>query len=257
MYNVLSLNKNAMKAHQTKMDGIAHDLANINTYGYKRKEVNFEELRLREVAGDVLKSNQAEDLKLNMGVKSGITKNTFNQGAITPSSEKFNMAITGEGFFGVRDGNGNLLLTRNGGFHQNADGSVSDDSGNSLEMEIYQPFERWTGEISISKTGDITTTIPSGEISLGKVILYTPEHPHDLVSLGENNYVIRDGAREPYTSFDYGGFGEINQYFLEGSNADMVKSMVDMITTQRVYSMNAKALQTTDDIMTMINAIKR
>lgn len=256
MYNVLSLNKTALNAHQRKMDGIAHDLSNINTYGYKRKEVNFEELRLREVAGDVLKSNRAEDLKLNMGVKSGVTKTTFNQGAITPSSEKFNMAITGEGFFGVRDGNGNLILTRNGGFHQNSDGSISDDAGNSLEMEIYQPFGRWTGEISISKTGEVSTLENGQDVYLGRVILYKPDNPHNLISLGEGNYALKNGANLEI-SFGGEGFGEINQYFLEGSNVEMVKSMVDMITTQRVYSMNSKALQSTDEIMTMINGIKR
>ncbi len=257
MYNVLSLNKNGLKAHQTKMDGIAHDVANVNTYGYKRKEVNFEELRLREVEGEVLKSARAQDLSLNMGTRSGVTKNTFNQGAIIASSEKFNMAITGEGFFGVRDGNGNLLLTRNGSFHQNADGSVSDEMGNSLDMTVYLPFERWLGDISISKTGEISTMENDQRIVLGRVLLYKPQNPHDLISIGGHNYVVRDGAGELYTPYGNADFGDINQYFLEGSNAEISRSMVEMITTQRAYSMNGKALQTTDDILNMINAIKR
>ena len=155
MYNVLSLNKNAMKAHQTKMDGVAHDLANVNTYGYKKKEVNFEELRLREVEGEVLKSDRAGDLALNMGVKSGLTKTSFNQGTILATDKKFDMAIMGEGFFGVRDRNNNLLLTRNGGFQQNADASISDDLGNRLEMELYQPFENWTCQVTIYKCGQV------------------------------------------------------------------------------------------------------
>ena len=256
MYNVLSLNKSAIKAHQRKMDGIAHDLANVNTHGYKRKEVNFEEIRLREVNGDVLKSQNAQDLSLNMGVRSGITKNTFTQGTLTPSAEKFNMAISGSGFFGVRDGNGNLLLTRNGSFHQNENGSVSDELGNTLDMDIFLPFERWTGEISISKTGEISTLEGDERVMLGQVVLYKAENPHDLISIGESGYVLRNGANL-LTSDGGEDFGDINQYFLEESNAEVSRSMVDMITTQRAYSMNAKALQTTDDIMTMINGIKR
>ncbi len=256
MYNILSLNKNAMKAHQTKMDGIANDVANVNTYGYKRKEVNFEELRLREVEGDVLKSDRARDLSLNMGVKSGLTKTTFNQGAIISSNKKFDMAISGEGFFGVRDRNNNLILTRNGGFHQNEDGSISDDLGNKLEMEIYQPFERWTGEVNISKTGEIRSLEDGQNTLLGQVMLYKPGNPHNLISLGQGNYALKNGANLE-NSLTGEGFGDINQYFLESSNSEMAKSMVDMITTQRVYSMNAKALQTTDDMMTMINGIKR
>lgn len=256
MYNVLSLNKSAMKAHQTKMDGLAHDLANVNSYGYKRKEVNFEELRLRKVEGDVLKSDRLGDFSLNMGVKSGLTKTSFNQGTIIPSDEKFNMAITGEGFFGVRDRNNNLLLTRNGAFQQNSDGSISDDLGNRLEMELYQPFERWTGKISISKRGEVRNLEDGQNRSLARLVLYKPDNPHNLIPLNEGKYLLKAGSSLE-NSLIGEGFGEINQKFLEASNVEIAKGMVDMITTQRAYSMNAKALQTTDDMMTMINGIKR
>lgn len=256
MYNVLSLNKTGIKAHQRKMNEVSHNLANVNTYGYKRKETSFEELRLREVGGDVLKSDRAQDFALNMGVGAGYSKTTFNQGAITPADGKFNMAISGEGFFGVRDGNGNLLLTRNGNFHQNADGSVTDSSGNLLDMEMYQPFENWGGDISISNEGYITKMEDGEQVALGKVMLYKPDNPDNLIPLDEGKFLLKDGA-VLYTSNGNEALGDINQFFLEESNADISKSMVDMITTQRVYSMNAKALQTTDEIMTMINGIKR
>lgn len=256
MYNVLSLNKNGMKAHQRKMDGIAHNLANVNTHGYKRKDLNFEELRLREVQGEVLKSDRAEDLALNMGVKSAYRKTTFNQGPLTPSSQKFHMAISGEGFFGVRDENDNLLLTRNGNFYQGEDGSVSDSSGKPLDMEIYQPFDNWTGDINISANGSISKIEDGETIELARVILYRPDNLDNLIPLNNGNYVLREGAGL-ITSNEDENFGSINQYFLEESNADISKSMVEMITTQRAYSMNAKALQTTDEIMTMINDIKR
>lgn len=256
MYNVLSLNKNAMKAHQTKMDGVAHDLANVNTYGYKKKEVNFEELRLREVEGEVLKSDRAGDLALNMGVKSGLTKTSFNQGTILATDKKFDMAIMGEGFFGVRDRNNNLLLTRNGGFQQNADASISDDLGNRLEMELYQPFENWTGQVTISKNGQVRDLENGQNRLLGRVLLYKPDNPHNLIPIAEGKYMLRAGGNLE-NSLTGGGFGDINQYFLEGSNAEIADGMVDMIRTQRAYSMNAKALQTTDDMMTMINGIKR
>ena len=245
-----------MKAHQTKMDGVAHDLANVNTYGYKRKEVNFEEVRLREVEGEVLKSDRVGDFSLNMGVKSGLTKTSFNQGTIIPSAEKFNMAITGEGFFGVRDRNNNLLLTRNGAFQQNSDGSIFDDLGNRLEMELYQPFENWTGQVTISKRGEVRNLEDGQNRLLGRVLLYKPDNPHNLIPLSEGKYLIKARASLE-NSLTGEGFGDINQNFLEASNAEIAKGMVDMITTQRVYSMNAKALQTTDDIMTMINGIKR
>lgn len=257
MHNVLRLNKAGMKGNQHKMDGIAHNLANVNTYGYKRQEVNFEELRLREVGKEVLKSDNAENLRLSMGARSGFTKSTFNQGAITPAAGKFNMAISGDGFFGVRGRDGNLLLTRNGSFHQNEDGSVSDAMGNNLEMETYMPFESWTGDIAISGGGDIYTVEDGENINLGRLILFKADNPDNLLAMGDGNYIIKDGGNLEASTFSMEGFGEVKQFFLEESNVDMAKSMVDMIITQRAYSINGKALNTTDEIMTMVNNMKR
>lgn len=257
MHNILRLNKTGLKGNQTKMDGIAHNIANVNTHGYKRQEVSFEELRLRELGyREVITSDGADDLSLGTGTKAGYLKTTFKQGSMTPGGGKFNMAISGDGFFGVRDAGGNLLLTRNGNFHQNEDGSVSDMMGNNLELETYAPFESWTGEVNISKDGYVSGKEDGMDIELGRVVLFQPENLDNLLPVGDGNYIVEEGTILNDSTLG-GEFGSINQFFLEESNVDMAKSMSDMIITQRAYSMNGKALSTSDEIMTMINGMKR
>ena len=174
------------------------------------------------------------------------------------------MAIDGDGFFGVRDEMGNLMLTRNGGFHINEDRSISDDSGYLLDFESYVPMDEWgEGKINISIEGNIIkelegdTELEEETQLLGRVILYNPEVLDSLIPLGEGRYIPSDDIELYNSTYDSDGFGDIVQYSLEESNVEITKSMLDMITAQRAYSMNTKVIQTTDDILSMINNIKQ
>lgn len=240
MYSVLNIGKSGLKTMQYKMDSVANDIANVNTNGYKSKSVSFQELLNN---GDI-----------NAGSKSNVGKINFKQGSFFESHNDYHMAIIGEGFFGVIDEADNLMLTRNGGFHRNEDGIIADDNGYPVVIDYMEPAETWGNNVSISTDGTITNN--EGMI-LGKIALFRPENLDSLISLGEGKY-LPSGDVELYDSMeDSEGFGEITQYFLEGSNVDIVESLADMITTQRAYSLNSKAVQTTDDIMNLINGIKR
>lgn len=259
MNTILNIGKTGLKSNQNKMDSVADDLANVNTHGYKRKEVSFQELLHNGISdNEVLKSSNANYASINAGSKSGIGNINFEQGAILQSAGEFHIAIDGKGFFGVRDESGKLMLTRNGGFHQNKDNSISDDSGNLLDMEIYVPIEQWGNSVaSISSSGEITMDKDGENILLGKVVIYNPQVLDSMIPLGEGRFMPSPNVMLYNSLIDGDEFGSIVQYSLEGSNVEMGKSMVDMITSQRAYSLNAKTIQTTDDIMSMINNIKR
>ena len=180
----------------------------------------------------------------------------FKPGNLIESPFDYHMAISGEGFFGVIDENNNLMLTRNGSFHMNGNYTITDDNGYPLVAEYYTPIEEWGDNINISANGEITDE-KSDEMILGKVILFKPQNLDSLVSLGEGRY-LPSGNVELLDSMENDEvFGDINQHFLEASNVDIIESLADMISTQRAYSLNAKAIQTTDDIMGLINDIKR
>lgn len=240
MFNVLNVNKSGLKSMQNKMDSISDNIANLNTNGYKSKEVSFRELLNNE--------------EINAGSKSVIGKINYKQGAFIESPYDYHMAINGEGFFGVIDEENNLMLTRNGGFHKNEAGIIVDDNGYAVVVDYIEPVEEWGNKVIISADGTIKN---NEDTILGKIVLFKPENLDSLISLGESRY-MPSGNVEIYSSLeDNENFGEIAQHFLESSNVDIIGSLADMITTQRAYSLNAKAVQTTDEIMNMINGIKR
>ena len=259
MYNVLNLSKTGLKSMQTKMDAVADELANSNTNGYKKKEISFRELLTNETFdNEVIMSPNVNSANINMGSRSDIGTINFQQGTIIPSSRQFDMAISGNGFFGVRDENENLMLTRNGSFHIDNNQMISDANGYPLDIELIVGIEEWDFQnLNINASGEISKVSQEETVVLGNVVLYTPEVLNSLTSLGENRYMPSANV-QLFNSIDHNEeFGDIIQYALEGSNVDITKTMADMITTQRAYSLNSRAIQTTDDIMSMINGIKQ
>ena len=259
MNKILTIGKTGLHSNQNKMDAIANDLANVNTTGYKKKKVSFQELLLNQIhQEDVLLSENMNPSGINVGSTSRVSGVDFKQGSIISTSGDYQLAIEGNGFFGVRDENGDFFLTRNGNFHINEDLSITDDNGHNLEINVSVPIEEWrTGDITISRKGDIIKDIDGVATTVGRIPLYYPEVLDSLISLGEGKYVNREGITL-YNSIDQEEmFGSIVQGALESSNVDMSKVMTDMIITQKAYSMSSKAIQTTDEIMGMINGIKR
>ena len=259
MYVSLNVGKTGMKAMQKKMDAVADELANANTYGYKRKEISFQELLNNQIYdNEVILSDNVDAAAINRGSRSGVGTVNFIQGGLIQSSGDFHLALEGPGFFGVRSENGQLMLTRNGGFHIDENNNVSDDDGYPLDMEVYVPRGQWRNEkISISTNGEITTTIGDETVLLGRIILYNPNVLDSLTPLGEGRYLPSDNVPLFNSLNNPDMFGDMVQHMLEASNVDMVKSLSDMLITQNGYSLNARAIQTTDEILTLINEIKR
>ena len=259
MYNILNLSKTGLKSMQTKMDAVADELANSNTYGYKKKQISFRELLTNETFdNEVIMSPNVNAANINMGSRSDIATINFQQGAIIPSPRQFDMAISGNGFFGVRDENENLMLTRNGSFHIDGNQMISDPNGYPLDIDFIVGIEEWDFQnLNINASGEISKVSQEETVVLGNVVLYTPEVMNSLTPLGENRYMPSANV-QLFNSIDHNEeFGDIIQYALEGSNVDITKTMADMITTQRAYSLNSRAIQTTDEIMSMINGIKQ
>lgn len=259
MYTSLNVGKTGMKAMQNKMDAVADELANSNTFGFKKKEISFQELLNNQIYGnEVILSDNANNAAINQGARSGVGKVNFKQGTLIESSGDFHLALEGDGFFGVRNQNGQLMLTRNGGFHIDANNNVSDDEGHPLDMQVYVPREQWGHEkISIATNGEITTMNGDETVLLGRIILYNPEVLDSLTALDGGKYLPSDNVPLYNSINNPGMFGEMIQHMLEASNVDIVKSIADMIVTQNAYSLNARAVQTTDEMMTIINGIKR
>src|SRR5687768_6550660 len=127
MFNSFSAALSALKAHSTAVDTVGHNLANVNTTGFKSTDVAF-----RDLVAESLGSGQ----ETGMGVTRPITVRNFSQGAIQSTSGPLDAAIQGSGFFVVRDGTGSRLLTRDGGFKLDENGYVVTLTGERVQQYV-------------------------------------------------------------------------------------------------------------------------
>lgn len=256
----MNISKTAMKAFQTGMDNIANNIANVNTNSYKAKNVNFQELLTNSQAENqnLLFSEEFGGTAISAGVSSQVSGMDLSQGGLTESPGDFHMAISGNGFFRVNDANGNVYYTRDGAFQVDSDGVVTNSAGNVLAIEQNQlPMLDLSGStISISENGEIWVGSNGTATLAGRIPLFYPASADALIPSGENQYAAAEGTTM-YSSAEGYPMGGIQQHYLESSNVDLAATFTDMIVTQRAYSMNLKAAQTSDEIMGVINGFKR
>ena len=256
----LSTSRSGIHAHQKAMDAIANDISNVNTTGYKSKQVNFRELMTNQLAEDkLLLSDNAEGGEIGVGSLSGVTTSNFKQGSLTESQGEFHMAVAVNGFFGVTDAAGQFYLTRDGGFQLNADGTLTNGNNESLSINTTVPVDQWpAGNVAIQDSGAVMILDDNGnQTQVATIPLFYPSVADALQPAGGNKYQVPAGIELMTSNGDNDAFGSIKQGYLEISNVDLATTFTDMIVTQRAYSLNLKAAQSTDEIMGMINNFKQ
>lgn len=259
MYKSLNIGKSGLNAYQKKLDITSNNIANVSTIGYKKMDIPFEDL-LQDVIdkkGTPYSENALEDGKaIGNGVKESSIKRNYSQGIFLESNNKTHLAINGKGFFGVLDKNGNTLLTRDGIFTVNDEGKLIDKNGNTVMVNEQILDPEFSNNISIKPDGSIYGyDTDMNEKNLGKIVLYDTVD-RDNISSVDGNYYIINNEDNLLTNIDNNDFGSIKSGFTEGSNVDLTDEIVNMIVTQRSYSMNVRGLQTTDEMWQMINNIR-
>jgi flagellar basal-body rod protein FlgG len=249
-----------MQSQQTNLDVIANNLANVNTTGFKKSKAEFQDLLYQtsrnagseQGAGNLLPTS----VQIGHGSRLVATSKIFTTGELTQTGERLDVAIQGDGFFEVLMPDGTKAYTRDGGLKTAADGRVVTSDGYVLQGG-WQAIPQGTTAINIAASGDVTTTSASGNQSF-KVQLVRFANPAGLDSLGRNLYkeTPASGTAETGNPGE-NGFGDLQQGFLEMSNVKVVEEMVNMIMAQRAYEVNAKAVQTADEMMQMSDNLHR
>ncbi len=251
-----------MYAQQLFIDTIANNLANVNTTGFKKSRVEFQDLiyQTLRAAGT---SNAAgilvpTELQVGHGVRPvGVQKN-FAQGPPTATENPLDICIMGNGFFQINLPDGTIGYTRDGSFKLNDEGAVVTSDGFYLEPQISVPSD--TTAISITNDGSISVMVVGsvepqeiGQIELAKFI-----NAGGLKNVGQNQYLPTSASGEPILGLPgEEGFGQLNQGYLESSNVKVVEEMVNMIIGQRAYELNSKAIRTAEEMLQMANNLKR
>jgi flagellar basal-body rod protein FlgG len=249
-----------MNSQQLNLDVIANNLANVNTTGFKRSRADFEDLlyQTERMPGteNADGTQVPTGMQIGMGSRPTAVQKIFTQGDYENTGNELDWAIEGRGFFKVVS-NGEELYTRAGAFKLDRDGYIVTSNGDRLQPEFAIPDG--TTRISIDSYGLLVASDPGGA-PLASVQLTTQDfaNPAGLFSVGRNLYRPTQASGDPVEGNPgTENFGTIAQGFLEQSNVDVVKEMVDMIVTQRAYELNSKTVQTADEMLGLANNLKR
>jgi len=251
-----------MYAQQLYVDVIANNLANINTTAFKRSQMQFQDLlyeTVRAVGTSSLRGVQAPtELEIGSGTRPVAALKIFSQGDVVATDNPLDIAISGDGFFQILRPDSTILYTRDGSFKLSAEGQLVTSDGFALEPPMVLPQD--TTSIHISSDGAIQVQIV-GEMepqTVGQIELARFVNSGGLKSMGRNLYQATVASGEPILGTPEGeGFGDLFQGYLETSNVDVVKEMVNMIIAQRAYEINSKAIKTAEEMLSMANNLKR
>jgi len=251
-----------MIAQQMNVDNIANNLANVNTTGYKKSKLEFQDLLYQQLR--MAGATQAEgaqvpvELQIGYGTRPVATQRIFSQGTIILTSNPMDVSIDGDGFLQVTLPDGTTAYTRDGALKLSSEGVVVTSDGYPMEPQITIPQD--ATDINISSNGEVSVKLPGdanfqdvGQLELARFI-----NPAGLKSIGRNLLLETQASGVAIVGApDQEGFGKLSQGFLELSNVEVVDEMVSMIVAQRAYEINAKAIQTSEEMLSNANNLKR
>lgn len=262
MIRALYTAASGMSAQQSNMDNVAHNIANVNTAGFKKSRVEFEDLVYQElrVAGAATSptGEAPVGLEFGLGTRPVGTARDFGTGNLRQTNAPLDLAIQGAGFFQVNMPDGTIGYTRAGAFHRDAQGVLVTAEGYTLDPQITVPAEATT--ISISAQGIVSATIAGQSASqqLGTIELANFQNPAGLRPLGGNLFAVTTASGEPQTGVPgLEARGTLVQGMLEDSNVSVVEEMVAMILGQRAYEANSKVLRAADEMLSTVNNLVR
>jgi flagellar basal-body rod protein FlgG len=243
-----------LTSQQYRLQVIANNLSNVNTTGFKRERANFETQLYQSLSqssgADDGTEGQNSSFSVGTGVRIVNTQKLHTQGALISTENSLDLAIDGMGFFQVLMPDGRIGHTRAGTFSRSADGTLVTPNGYVVQPQIQIPDDSTSiivspsGEINVLRAGQ-TSAEAVGQLSLSNFI-----NPVGLDPVGENLFVSTDASGEAIEGVPAsGGFGKLQQGYLEASNVNVVQQLVDMIETQRAYEVSSKSIKAVDEMM--------
>jgi flagellar basal-body rod protein FlgG len=261
MIRSLWIAKTGLESQQTNMDVISNNLANVNTSGFKRGRAVFEELMyqtVRQPGAQVGAANQLPSgLQIGTGVRTVATERIHTQGNLKETGNSMDIAIQGRGFLQVEMPDGTFAYTRDGSLQVDQNGQLVTAGGYIVQPPINVPDNALS--LSIARDGTVSVTQPGAvgtNVQIGQLELSTFVNPTGLQSMGENLYVETDASGPAiFAQPGLDGAGLVLQNYVETSNVNVAEELVNMITTQRAYEMNSKAIQTSDQMLARLTQL--
>ena len=251
----LSIAATGMLAQQTNVDVISNNIANMNTTAFMRQRAEFLDLLYEQVGRPGAVAGGAENrapagIQIGAGVKTGGVYRIAEQGALTQTSNRYDMAIQGQGYFQVNLPSGETAYTRAGAFQLSDQGELVTNDGYSVQPGITIP--QGAIDVVVSKTGEVQVKLAGSPNlqTVGQLQLASFVNEAGLEAMGDNLFKETDASGQPNVSTPgQPGFGTITQGFLEASNVNPVSEITALISAQRAYEMNSRVVKAADEML--------
>lgn len=261
MYSGIS----GLRNFQTKLDVIGNNIANVNTYGFKKGRVIFKDLYSQTVAGASAPAGDRGGVnpkQVGLGAQLASIDTIHGAGSTQYTGNTLDLAIEGDGYFRVQDGAtaNDALYTRAGNFYLDEDGTLVDGEGRYLldtnGGSITVPLDATS--LSIGQNGEVNY-VQGGELQGNQVIsLVKFNNPGGLEKVGGNYFQVsaNSGTAQSGTPLA-DGRGSIKSGSLEMSNVDLAEEFTEMIVAQRGFQANTRIITTSDEILQELVNLKR
>ena len=260
MIRALYIAKTGMDSSQFKLDVVSNNLANVSTKGFKRSNAVFEDLyyqTLRQPGAQLANGNLLPTgLHVGTGSAPVATARVHTEGDLIRTEQTLDLAITGDGFFRIQQTDGTIAYTRNGEFKRNNNGVVVNSAGLTLDPAITIPST--ATKITVSDTGLLEYFEAGNPNAAGSFQINTATfiNPQGMESIGTNLYLATAASGDPIEGLPgLDGRGLIKQGFVEGSNVNVTEELINMITAQRAYEINSRAIKTADEMLQKLSQL--
>lgn len=250
-----------MQAQQLNLDVIANNLANVNTNGFKRSRIDFQDLlyqTLRPAGTRVGGTEIPTGIQVGHGTRPVATQKIFAQGNFQQTENPLDLVIEGDGFFQLLRPDGTIAYSRAGSFKRDSQGQIVNPDGLVLQPAITIPEDAVSISVSNDGTFSVTTASSTTPQQLGQIELARFSNPAGLNAVGRNLFLVSEASGAATTGQPgQQGLGSLGQGFLEMSNVSVVEEMVNMIAAQRAFEVNSKAIKTADEMLALANNVTR
>ncbi len=258
-----------MKSQQAMVDSISNNLSNVNTVGYKKERLEFKSLLYETLraAGDSATGGEPVNLQVGHGVKAAASVKTFTQGTFERTEGALDFTIEGDGFFAIQDGNGNERYTRDGALKMalSNDGlMLTSSSGRPVlgvdSEPIIFPKDVTMERLEVNEKGKFSMMVDGNRVDLGLQLgVVQFQNAQGLQAIGGGLYDVTVASGKAIVEAESTDVEDslIIQGGLEGSNVQAVEEMVKLIVAQRAYELSSKAIQTSDEMLSLANGLKR
>ncbi len=250
-----------MFAQQLNVDTIAHNMSNVNTTGFKKERVEFQDLIYQTIRrpASTEELNEPVGKSVGLGVNPVAIATSFQQGSFIDTENPTDVAINGEAFFQIDiPGRDTPVFTRDGSFKIDVEGSLVTADG--YYVSGVDTLEQGAYDISITDDGLVTYKMPDSDeiVEAGQIALCKFINPGGLARTGSNYYEATANSGDP-VEWDPTTDKTVTlaQSYLEASNVKVVEEMVNLITAQRAYEFNSKLIQSSDEMLQTATNLRR